>query len=295
MTSSGCPRTSMESPRRAGWAPLSVTGCILTRSRPDPVSPGSRQEGTCDECSDGFARCGGYRAAGSGRIGGTDPGGRSVVDHADQGSDDLRDPAAADPVRHLVRTPGCRPYAAPARSQLERPVRTAAVTGRRAEAALQRGHHPGQGRQGGLHPGPGVRRDTRVPDLLDHPGRRRGQHVRRTDRAATDRPAGGCAGRAGTGFHRGLRNRARRLGLRIHVPAARRSAFSGADDLLRRRHGPVVRRGLPLLRDALHLGDRQPAGVRLVHLAAPGVVHRLLRVNGRRDQPGALRSRRGRG
>ena len=34
-----------------------------------------------------------------------------------------------------------------------------------------------------------------------------------------------------------------------------------ADDLLRRRDGTVVRRRLPLLRHAVHLGDRQPAGI----------------------------------
>ena len=41
------------------------------------------------------------------------------------------------------------------------PVRPAAVAGRRAEAALQGGHHPGQGGQGRLHPGPGDRAPSR--------------------------------------------------------------------------------------------------------------------------------------
>ena len=41
------------------------------------------------------------------------------------------------------------------------PVGSAAVAGRRAEAAFQGGHHPGQGGQGGVHPGPGVRAPSR--------------------------------------------------------------------------------------------------------------------------------------
>ena len=210
-----------------------------------------------------------YRAAadvplGPGRLGRAAAGRRSLVDRADQGAADLRHPAAADAVRDLVRAQGRRPDAAPAGPELERAVGSAAVAGRRAEAAFQGGHHPGQGGQGGLHPGPGVRRDPGVPDLLDHPGGRRGQHVRRADRAAADRPAGRRAGRAGAGLDRRLRDRARRLGLRLDLPAARWAAVGRADDLLRRRHGAVVRRRVPLLRHAVHLGDRQrsrnPAG-----------------------------------
>ena len=46
---------------------------------------------------------------------------------------------------------------------------------------------------------------------------------------------------------------------------------------------------------AVHLGDRRATGTRLVRLAAAGVVRHLLRVHGRRDQPGAVRPGRGRG
>ena len=160
----------------------------------------------------------------------------------------LRHPAAAHAVRDLVRAQGRRPDAAPSRPELERAVRSAAVAGRRAEAALQGRHHPGQGGQGRLHPGPGVRGHPGVPDLLDHPGRRRGHDVRRADRAAADRPAGRRAGGAGAGLDRRLRDRARRLGVRLDLPAARRAALGRADDLLRRRDGAVVRRGVPLRR-----------------------------------------------
>ena len=61
----------------------------------------------------------------------------------------------------------------------------------------------------------------------------------------------------------------------------------GADDLLRARDGAVVRHGVPLCRTRVHRGDRRPAGTRLVHLAAAGVVPHLLRLDGRRDQPRA--------
>ena len=46
---------------------------------------------------------------------------------------------------------------------------------------------------------------------------------------------------------------------RLDVPAARRPALERADDLVRGRDGPVVRRRVPLRRLDVHLGDRRPA------------------------------------
>ena len=59
---------------------------------------------------------------------------------------------------------------------------------------------------------------------------------------------------------RRLRDRARRLGLRLAVPAARGAALGRAGDLLRDRAGAVGRRGDPLRRLAVHRGHRQRAG-----------------------------------
>ena len=112
---------------------------------------------------------------------------RPVVADADQGRHHLRVAAAADAVRDLVRAQGGRPHAASARPELERPVRTAPVTGRRPQADVQRGHDPDPGRQVRLHRRPDHVGHPGVPDLLDHPARRRGVDVRPPDRAADDR------------------------------------------------------------------------------------------------------------
>jgi len=48
-----------------------------------------------------------------------------------------------------------------------------------------------------------------------------------------------------------------RLGLGLDLPAARRSAIQRADDLLRDRHGPVLRRGLPVCRLDVDVQHRQ--------------------------------------
>ena len=85
----------------------------------------------------------------------------------------------------------------------------------------------------------------------------------------------GRAGRAGLLLDRGLRHRARRLGVRLAVPAAGRAAQRGPGDLLRDRARAVHRRRHLLRRLAVHLGDRGRAGGRrLVRAAAGAQLHR---------------------
>ena len=121
--------------------------------------------------------------------------------------------------------------------------------------------------------------------------------------AAADRPAGVGAVHRGGRLDRRLRHRARRLVVRVDVLAARRAALQRADDLLRGRDGPGAGRGLPVRRLDVHLGDRGQAsragdGFRhtaLVCGATAAVVRDLPDLDGRRDQPGAVRPPRGRG
>ena len=82
-----------------------------------------------------------------------------------------------------------------------------------------------------------------------------------------DLPVGGAA-RAGDELDRRLRHRAGRLGVARAVLDARRAALHRAGDQLRDRDGPVVRRGLPRRRLAVHHRDRQRRSALLVRLAA---------------------------
>ena len=110
----------------------------------------------------------------------------------------------------------------------------------------------------------------------------------------TDLP-GRRALRAGGHVDRRVRNRVGGLGIRLHLSPARRAALECAGDLLRDRHGAVLRRGLPLLGHHVDLGDRRQAAGPLVRLPAAAVVPDLRHLDGRRNQPGAVRSARGRG
>ena len=187
-----------------------------------------------------------------------------LVAHRHQDPADLRDPGAAHAVQHLVGAPGRGPDAAPHRPQRQRPVRAAAVAGRRREAGAQGGHHPEGRRQGGLPARAGDRGDPGVRDVLGdpvRPGRRRAVH-RPDHAAAAHRHAGRGAVRDGDRLDRHLRHRARRLVQRLDVLPARRPALQRPDDLLRGRDGPRPGRGLPVRRLDVDLGDRGRAGPR---------------------------------
>ena len=80
------------------------------------------------------------------------------------------------------------------------------------------------------------------------------------DPAAAHRHARGRALHARDRLDRHLRHRARRLVLRLHLLPARRPALERADDLLRGRDGPRARRGVPLRRVDVDLGDRRGPG-----------------------------------
>ena len=90
--------------------------------------------------------------------------------------------------------------------------------------------------------------------------------------AAADRPAGGGALHPRRHLDRGVRHRAGRLGVGLHLSAARRAALVGAGDLLRDRDGVVVRRGVPLRGHDVHLGHRGRPGRHLVRVPAAAVV-----------------------
>ncbi len=94
---------------------------------------------------------------------------------------------------------------------------------------------------------------------------------------------------------RRLRHHPRRLELGLDLPAPRWPALDRPGHQLRDRHGPLARRDLPLQRLDVDLGHRLGAELALVH--PPGVLQlrRLRHHDGRRDQPSALRPRRGRG
>ncbi len=91
---------------------------------------------------------------------------RRLVDRRHQDPAGLPGARAPDAVQHLVGAPGRGPDAAPDRPQRARPVRPAAVAGRRREARLQGGPDPEGRRQGGLRAraghlrGAGVRRPS---------------------------------------------------------------------------------------------------------------------------------------
>ena len=185
---------------------------------------------------------------------------RPVVADHHQGRADLRGPGPAHALQHLVGAPGRRPHAAPHRPQRERPLRPAAVAGRRREAGAEGRHHPQGRRQVGVPARARDRHGAGVHHLRGDPlraGRRRAVQ-RRHHAAAADRPAGGGAVRDGRRRDRHLRHRARRLVQRVDVLAPRRAALQRADDLLRGRHGPRARRRLPLRRLAVDLARSWP-------------------------------------
>ena len=99
---------------------------------------------------------------------------------------------------------------------------------------------------------------------------RPGLDVRAPHAAAADRHPRRGAARARGRFGRRLRHRAGRLVVRVDLPAARWPALDGPGHLLRDRHGPVARRGVPLQRLDVDLADRRRAGAALVH--HPGVL-----------------------
>ncbi len=196
------------------------------------------------------------------------------------------DPARAQDPRLHADAPGPEP---------RRTVGTAAITGRRRQAGPQRGPHPRRCGQVHLPCGAGHLRGSRVHRVLRDPDGRRGVDLRTPHRTAADRYARRGAVRARRDVDRGVRNRVGGLGFRFHLSAAGWSAVERPGDLLRDRDGPVVRRGLHLRGHDVDLGHRRLAGGPLVHLPAAAVVHHLSHVDGRRNQPGAFRSARGRG
>ena len=104
------------------------------------------------------------------------------------------------------------------------------------------------------------------------PVRPDGVDLRPRDPAAADRPAGRRAHRLRLQLAGRLRHRAVRLGVRLDVPAARRAALGGPDDLVRGRDGAVAGRGLPLRRHDVDLRHRRRAassGTTWAHLHAP--------------------------
>ncbi len=161
------------------------------------------------------------------------------------------------------------------------------------------------GAQGRPHPGGRGQADLPAgADHLDCPGihgvRRHpdgagGFGIRPPHPAATDRPRGRGALHPRRHLDRGVRHRAGRLGVGLDLSAARRVAVVGPGDLLRDRDGVVVRRGVPLCGHDVHVRHRGRAGRHLVRVPAAAVVPGLRDVDGRRNQPRALRSARGRG
>src|SRR5215475_2627180 len=97
------------------------------------------------------------------------------------------------------------------------------------------------------------------------------------------------------------------VGLGVTVLAAWGAALVGPGGQLRDRDEPVLRRGVPVLRLAVHLGDRERAGSWqrvsrrgdnpalpiVVRGAAVPLVHHLPDHDGGGDQPAALRPARG--
>ena len=192
---------------------------------------------------------------------------------------------------------GRRPDAAAHRPQPGRAVRPAAEPRRRHQAGAQGRHHPEGRRQG--RSSSSRRSSRRSPAFLAFaviPFGPRSSIFGAPHRAAAHRPAGRGALHPRDRLGRHLRHRARRLVERLDVPAARRPALVGPDDLLRGRDGPVVRRRLPLRRldvDVARSSPRRPtAGTPSCSL--PSFVI-YVDLDGRRDQPRAVRPARGRG
>ena len=159
------------------------------------------------------------------------------------------------------------------RPQPGRPVRAAAEPRRRHEAGAQGGHHPDGRRQGRSTSSP--RSSPRSPAFLalrGHPVRARGRRssahetpLQLTDsrsRCSTSSPSPsiGIYGIVLAGWASGST-----------YPLLGGLRSTRADDLLRDRDGPVVRRGVPLRRHDVDLGDRRrrssrPAGTSLLLL-----------------------------
>ncbi len=222
---------------------------------------------------------------------------RPLVAGAAQGRADLRAAGGADAVQHLVRASRGGPDAAPHRPQRQRPVRSAAEPRRRREARAQGRHHPHGRRQGGVPRRPGDRDDPGLRHLLGDPVRPGGDGPvqRHPDAAAADRHAGRRAVRDGDRLDRHLRHRARRLVQRLDVLPARRPPLERADDLLRGLDGPGPRGGVPLRRLDVDQPDRRRPGHLVVRPDPGAVVRDLHDLDGRRDQPRAVRPPRGRG
>ena len=219
---------------------------------------------------------------------------RPLVGRHHQGRADLRDPGRADAVQHLVRASRRGPDAAPHRPQRERSLRSAPVPRGRREAGAEGGHHPDGGRQGGLPARPGAVDGAGVPGLRGDPVRARGADPvhRHLHAAAADRHAGRRAVHPGDQLDRHLRHRPGRLVERVDVLPARRPALQRPDDLLRGRDGPRARRGVPVRRLDVDLGDRRRAVPALVRHHPDPVLRDLRDRDGRRDQPRAVRPRR---
>ena len=93
---------------------------------------------------------------------------------------------------------------------------------------------------------------------------------------------------------RRLRHLARRLGVRLEVPAARRRARDRADDLLRTLDVAVVRRRADPRRHDLARRDRRRPRPLVVRRPADRRLHHLHHHRGRGDQPRAVRPGRSR-
>ena len=199
---------------------------------------------------------------------------RRLVDRAHQGRRGLRGPGAPDAVRDRLRAQGRRAHAAADRPQPGRPAWLPAEPRGRAEAGVQGRHHAGARRQADLLPGPGPGHRPGVPRLLGHPAGADRQHLRRAHPAAAHRRPHRRAGRARLLGDGHLRHRPGRLGLRLHLPAARLAAQRRADGQLRDRDGSVDRRGVPLRRLDVDVGDRRRPGRRQPGLLLRTRVHR---------------------
>ena len=114
-----------------------------------------------------------------------------------------------------------------ARPQPGRPVRPAADPRRRPEAGRSRKTSCPQAADKVVYFfAPAISAICAFTALVGHPVRADGEHLRAPDAAAGHRRAGGGAGGAGLLVDGRLRHRARRLGVRLDLPAARRPALA---------------------------------------------------------------------
>ena len=210
---------------------------------------------------------------------------RPLVAGAAQGPRDLRHARAPHPLHHLVGAPRRGTHAVARRPQPCRPLRPAAVPDGWLQAGAEGGDHPQDGTSGRLLDRSGDLGDDGLHCLRRDPLRSDGEHLRGRDPAPVDRLPRLCALRPCRRLHRHLRNRARRLVFGIDVPASRRPALIGADDFLRARDVHVLRRGLPVRRLDVHLGDRGRPGTDLVRRDPAAVLPHLCDGDGGRDQP----------